>query len=1168
MEDAAGYMEDGEERREVKIIGSELVENYTVYIIEVHTGRYNWTVKHRYSDFYDLHEKLTAENKIERNLLPPKKIIGKNSKSLVEKRQKDLEVYLQTVLAKFPVNVPNALSHFLHFHLYEIHGIAAVLAEELFHNGEQLLVAGEVFHMRPLQLYAITQLLRHAKPTCINGDAKTDLGHILDFTCRLKYLKISGTRGPVGTSNIEEHLLPYDLSVFKSLCQIEISHSDARLIKGFTSNKKTLATMTVQFSTSSLKDILVPEALEFDQWVAEGTSSDCPITAVVPKWSALTTVDMSHNQISAIDDSVKLTPQVEFLALSHNYICSIENLQHLYNLIHLDLSYNKLSILEGIHSKIGNIKTLNLSGNFLENLKGLNKLYSLVNLDLSNNKVSQVEEIKNIGSLPCLETVNLTDNPVTIVPDYRTKVLAQFGDRAAEVCLDSTSTTEKELDTVEVLKAIQKAKEAKNKLNNADKKMSEDFRLTSASSSFPANASSSPLSRPAISSQDQSSISKFSSSLTHIDRPGSQQQCGVQHSIHDGGQNTEQTTSDESLPENNKNLNLTSVSTIEEETTVVPDTHSSIFPIPCVSYSTMDQDFIPYFSTSIAHALKQKQHLAGIAERHDNPGADSRSFEPGDGYFEMGLHERDHPFSNGPLLQDTDISIIRVLWNFTVHLQRDSSSKQFSSCLVVTDTLLALFEVQSDQRLQHLSHPSSMKLVGYYYYGDITEMTFLIPDSCLALSVKNGEDFVIILTDAQNLEEFSSFLQAKCSNKCTTLTPMSSSVHGPGVQGFFQHLTEEHQMHLADNEVKGSFPVCLFYCKEDNSMQGFQEGFLFENTELGSNGNSEHNMDKSCPVWLFLTPQDLVIVRIDFHKIGQEKNMTDYIHNSFRLSRIPIATVVVHPTHNPNTSLQNGHVLRFIFDFLAVTVFFVLPNDKSHFLSLYKLLRSSVQDVKSIVVLKSLSDVKTTEHVPENATQVETVRSPKSQMTLPTLYPSESLFQKLSEENQIPFHLATSTPSRFISSLNGRSIVEFFHSSISEVDNEELRYLMWSSVMLYQSPDSEMTSCVLLSTKAIYFVLDDTYKSVNHNPQDNCSQIKPESLGLYHCCYCMAIPFSDLQSVNIGLFDQFFRITGKIIFWFFSKSRCDVSDQRQLHNTHIHTTPDVCFILAGTNTIS
>ncbi|XP_077134179.1 nischarin isoform X3 [Ranitomeya variabilis] len=1063
MEDKEGFTDDGEEQPEVKVIGSELVDNYTVYIIEVYTGVYNWTVKHRYSDFYDLHEKLTAENKIERNLLPPKKIIGKNSKSLVEKRQKDLEVYLQALLTTFPTSVPKVLSQFLHFHLYEIHGIAAVLAEELFHNGEQLLVAGEVFHMRPLQLYAITQLLRHAKPTCINGDAKTDLGHILDFTCRLKYLKISGTRGPVGTSNLQEHLLPYDLSVFKSLCQVQICHSDAKLIKGFTSCKKTLATMTVQYSTSSLKDILVPEALEFDNWVAEGTSSDCPITAVVPKWSALTTVDMSHNQIPSIDDSVKLTPQVEFLALSHNHICSIENLQYLYNLVHLDLSYNKLSLLEGVHSKIGNIKTLNLSGNLLESLKGLNKLYSLVNLDLGNNKVSQIDEIKNLGSLPCLETVNLTDNPVTIIPDYRTKVLAQFGDRAAEVCLDNTSTTEKELDTVEVLKAIQKAKEAKNKLNNADKK---------------------------------------------------------------------QTTSDDSLPNNNTNLNL--ISHVEEETPSVTDLHSSLFPILCASYSITDEDFIPYLSTSIAQALKPKPHLAGVMDKQGNPRADPRSCEPGDGYFEMGLHEKDQSFSSRPLLEDPNLSIIRVLWNFSVHRRRDCGIRQFPSCLVVTDALLALFEMRSDQLHQHIFHPSIMKLVGYYYFEDLSEMTFLIPGSCLALGVRNGEEFVIILADAPNLEELSSCLKSQWSQKCPTLPHDSSALHGTGIQGFFQHLIEKHQIHLVDCEVRGYFPVCLFYCEEDHSRL---EGLPFENTKLGSDfcisltkrDISEQNLGNSCPVWLVLTPQDMVIIRIDFHMICQDKSMADYSHNSWRLSRIPISSVVVHPADRYTDReqwLQDSHVLRFILDSFTVTASFVLPNDKSNFLPLYKLMRTSVQDVKSIVILKSLNNEKSTEQTLEKKTQQQTLRSPKPQMTLPTLYPSKSLFQKLTEENQIPFHLATSAHFRLISALNGRRIVEFFHSSISEVDNEELRYLMWSSVTLYRLPDAEMTSCVLLSTKAVYFVLDDTFNRVSRDPQDDCSQPRSGSTGTFYPCYCIAIPFHDLQSVNIGLFDQFFRITG------------------------------------------
>lgn len=39
------------------------------------------------------------------------------------------------------------------------------------------------------------------------------------------------------------------------------------------------------------------------------------------------------------------------------------------------------------------------------------------------------------------------------------------------MCLDNTLTTEKELDTVEVLKAIQKAKDVKHRMNNSDKKV-------------------------------------------------------------------------------------------------------------------------------------------------------------------------------------------------------------------------------------------------------------------------------------------------------------------------------------------------------------------------------------------------------------------------------------------------------------------------------------------------------------------------------------------------------------------------------------------------------------------------------------------------------------------------------------------------------------------------
>lgn len=61
---------------------------------------------------------LKAEEKVDQGLLPPKKMLGKNSKSLVELRQKELELYLQTLLLQFTEVMPTLLAKFLHFHLY------------------------------------------------------------------------------------------------------------------------------------------------------------------------------------------------------------------------------------------------------------------------------------------------------------------------------------------------------------------------------------------------------------------------------------------------------------------------------------------------------------------------------------------------------------------------------------------------------------------------------------------------------------------------------------------------------------------------------------------------------------------------------------------------------------------------------------------------------------------------------------------------------------------------------------------------------------------------------------------------------------------------------------------------------------------------------------------
>ena len=56
----------------------------------------------------------------------------------------------------------------------------------------------------------------------------------------------------------------------------------------------------------------------------------------------------------------------------------------------------------------------------------------------------QVVEVQHVCNLPCLEHLQLTNNPVATVVDYRTKVLELFDERFTELNLDGLKASEKE----------------------------------------------------------------------------------------------------------------------------------------------------------------------------------------------------------------------------------------------------------------------------------------------------------------------------------------------------------------------------------------------------------------------------------------------------------------------------------------------------------------------------------------------------------------------------------------------------------------------------------------------------------------------------------------------------------------------------------------------------
>ena len=92
-----------------------------VYVIEVSIGRFSWWVKHRYSEFLDMHDRLVTDCRLDKEIFPPKKIFGKMSEAFIQKRQAQLEIYLQTVLLHMystGQSLPQILTNFLDFPKY------------------------------------------------------------------------------------------------------------------------------------------------------------------------------------------------------------------------------------------------------------------------------------------------------------------------------------------------------------------------------------------------------------------------------------------------------------------------------------------------------------------------------------------------------------------------------------------------------------------------------------------------------------------------------------------------------------------------------------------------------------------------------------------------------------------------------------------------------------------------------------------------------------------------------------------------------------------------------------------------------------------------------------------------------------------------------------------
>lgn len=176
------------------------------------------------------------------------------------------------------------------------------------------------------------------------------------------------------------------------------------------------------------------------------------------EWTQLDSINLSGNQITDIDSSIKLAPNLKTLILDQNQIKTIENLLTLPYLQSLSLCENLIDNCRDCHLQLGgNLVQLNLSQNRLTSLRGFRKMFSLVKLDVSCNNIESIDEIDYVASLPCIEEVVFTGNPIAGSVDYRSRVLARFGDRCNDIYLDNEKGNALEIDTALVLAALRQS---------------------------------------------------------------------------------------------------------------------------------------------------------------------------------------------------------------------------------------------------------------------------------------------------------------------------------------------------------------------------------------------------------------------------------------------------------------------------------------------------------------------------------------------------------------------------------------------------------------------------------------------------------------------------------------------------------------------------------------
>lgn len=230
-------------------------------------------------------------------------------------------------------------------------------------------------------------------------DFLADLQFLHDFMQKSQRLKIIHS-----TSTIQGSI---KIQNFRALHTLEIKKVPIHLLEGLSQLRGKLTTLICSRCISQLQDL-------FETCGGDMSSA--------LSWTKLTTAILSFNNITGLDDSLRLLPSLQVLNLSHNAIRKTKkSLEYLPDLQHINLGYNQLIKIPTFDMAVNNrLQTLILKNNNLEKLNGIENLPNLVELDVADNCLYDHCQLGPLRELHRLRYLHLDGNPLAYHPKHQT----------------------------------------------------------------------------------------------------------------------------------------------------------------------------------------------------------------------------------------------------------------------------------------------------------------------------------------------------------------------------------------------------------------------------------------------------------------------------------------------------------------------------------------------------------------------------------------------------------------------------------------------------------------------------------------------------------------------------------------------------------------------------